>query len=211
MKTFRKLFVASAALLSITACSVNNGLPISNKDFTYDSFTEIKVDEGLYGSESGYIGANKDELATKVIGAVVIPNTKKLKVGDVPTTGHTYNGENVKVYAVSDYNSEEGFSSNKCYALPTATENEYRFLRNVGGGSLELENLTFELGYRSSTHSSTSEGTIITTYHANVTFEIFKFNKEAGTLTTSVLVKDTKTVNDEATTKSGTFTLTFKA
>ena len=210
MKTFRKLFVASAALFVLTACNIDNSLSISNKDYNLNSFTEISVDAGLYGSESGFIGANKDELCSKVKNALVIPDTNKLRVSGTNTKGFTYNGKSLDVYAVSEYTSSEGFSSNKCYIYATTTANEYKLLNTVGGGTMELKDLTYSLGYR--THSKTEHGiTVNYTYSAEVAFEAFKYNPDEETLTTKVTVKDTKTVDEEATTKTGTFNLTFKA
>ena len=118
MKTFRKLFVASAALFALTACNLDNSLKISNKDYVFNSFDEISVDSGLYGSEDGFIGANKDELSAKVKDALVIPNTNKLRVSDTKTKGFTYNGTSIEVYAVSEYTTSEGYGSNKCYVCP---------------------------------------------------------------------------------------------
>jgi len=210
MKTFRTLFVTGAALLSLAACNIDNSLAISNKDYVLDSFTEISVDDGLYGSESGFIGANKDELCAKVKDAVVIPNTNKMKISGTATKGYTYNGKSLDVYAVSEYTSSEGYSSNKCYVYATTTANEYKFLNVVGGGTMELKDLAYSLGYRS--HTKTEHGvTVHYTYSADVAFEAFKYNPDANTLSSKVTVTDTKTVDDVPTTKTGTFTITFKA
>ena len=102
MKTFRKLFVAGVALFTLTACNIDKSLSISNKDYNLNSFEEVSVDERLYGSASGFIGANKDELCAKVKDALVIPNTNKLRVSGTKTKGFTYNGTSLDVYAVSE-------------------------------------------------------------------------------------------------------------
>ena len=210
MKTFRKLFVAGVALFALTSCGVDNSLSISNKDYNLNSFTEISVDDGLYGSASGFIGANKDELCAKVKDALVIPNTNKLRVSGTNTKGFTYNGKSLDVYAVSEYTTSEGFNSNKCYVYATTTANEYKLLNTVGGGTMELKDLTYSLGYR--THSKTEHGvTTNYTYSAEVSYEAFKYSPDEETLTTKVTVKDVTTVNEDVTTKTGTFNLTFKA
>ena len=210
MKILNKLFIASA-VFTLAACGgVDNSLQISNKDFVLNSFEEINVDEGLYGGEDGFIGNNKDELKDKVKNALVIPDTNTLKVSGTLTKGFTYNGKSLEVYAVSEYTSSEGFGSNKAYVYATTTTNEYKILTSVGGAGMELKDLTYSLGYSSQikTHNNVTNTYV---YSAEAAFEAFKYNPDANTLSSKVTVTDTKTVDDVPTTKTGTFTITFKA
>ena len=206
MNLTKKVFLATSLFtLSLGACS-SKAIPISNKNFSPTSFDEVQVDNGFYGGASGYIGANKDELLTKIKSSLLYAD--KLVVSDTTIVNLSYNSKEVAVYAVNE-RKNEGIGELTCYALEEGNDT-YRFVKNKGSALIELEDYYIDLGYRSS--SSTIGGvTTTTTYQANVSFGLFTYNNDSKSLTVSVEAKDTVTVNEETLTKKGTFTLTLEA
>ena len=209
MKLIKKLAFASSLLaVTMTGCSVDQSIAISNKNFSNFTFTEARADEGLYGDTDGFIGNNAQELGQKVKGKLTYNGV--LKVTDVPTTGYTYNGSAVKAYSVNEHKEGE-VTVGGYYAVATSTADEFLFLTTKGGGSFELEDITYSLGYSSS--SSTGTGGSVTTIK-QAYFEIVgnvKYNKTDNSLSLSIKATHKLSVNEDVTTNTGDFTVTLKA
>ena len=209
MKLIKKLAFASSLLaVTMTGCSVDQSLPISNKNFSNFTFTEVTADEGLYGDNDGFIGNNAQELGEKVKGKLTYNGT--LKVTDVPTTGYTYNGSAVKVYPANEHKEGE-ITVGGYYVLATEKADEFTFLTAKGGGSMELVAPKFSLGYRESTSGGTS-GSVTTIKEAYL--EIvgnIKYNKADSSLSLTVKATHRVTIDDDTTTKTGDFTVSLKA
>ena len=204
MNLIKRIGITSSLfILSLSACSQNNSLPISNKKFAFKSFEEVSVEEGLYGSPSELIGANKDDLASKIKSGIG-KTAGALVVSDTPITNIKYNGAVVNAYAVNE-------SQNQYYFFVTkgAEENSYKFIGPDGNNPLEYKDYVYSLGTKSgsSTHSGV---TYSYRYEASVSFESVTYNKEEESILTKIKVTEESTINDESSSKSGTFNVTWK-